>query len=69
VAKAGVTANGHGVRDSLELVPKADSREMLVRWPATLGEGLTIFPKASHWDSLGTIAGRLPPVRIAALFV
>ena len=42
---------------------------MLVRWPAAPNECLTISPKASPWDSLGMIAGRLPPVRIEALFV
>jgi hypothetical protein len=36
---------------------------------ATLSECLTIFPKASRWDSLGMIAGRLPPVQIEAPFV
>jgi hypothetical protein len=32
---------------------KAHSREMLVRWPATLSECWTIFPAASRWDSVG----------------
>jgi hypothetical protein len=48
---------------------KADSRETRVRWPSAASECLTIFPKASRWDSLGMIDGRLPPVRIEALFV
>jgi hypothetical protein len=42
---------------------------MLVRWPATLSEWLTIFPTASRWGSLGMIADHLPPARIEALFV
>jgi hypothetical protein len=42
---------------------------MLVQWPATPSECLTIFPKASRWDSLGAVIRHLPPVRIEVLFV
>jgi len=45
------------------------SSEKMAGRRATLSKCLTIFPKTSLWDSLGKIAGHLPPVRIQALFV
>jgi hypothetical protein len=41
---------------------KAHSREMLVRWPATLSECWTIFPAASRWDSVGLPQGHFEAV-------